>query len=75
LTKPLGFLRSRDGCEAMAKTFKDPSFQQDFKKLMGREPTRLTGEDVEKAIKELPRDPEVIALYKKLAEASPLPLR
>jgi hypothetical protein len=59
----------------MAKTFKDPSFQQDFKKLMGREPTRLTGEDVEKAIKELPRDPEVIALYKKLAEAGPLPLR
>lgn len=61
--------------EAMARTFKDPGFQQDFKKLMGREPTPLTGEEVEKAIKELPRDPEVIALYKKLAEAGPLPPR
>ncbi|HEV8722437.1 MAG TPA: hypothetical protein VGW77_17615 [Candidatus Binatia bacterium] len=61
--------------EAMAKTFKDPGFQQEFKKLMGREPTPLTGEEVEKAIRELPRDPEVIALYKKLAEAGPLPPR
>jgi hypothetical protein len=33
------------------------------------------GEEVEKAIKELPRDPEVIALYKKLAESGRLPLR
>ena len=34
--------------EAMARTFKDPGFQQDFRKLMGREPTPLTGEEVEK---------------------------
>jgi tripartite-type tricarboxylate transporter receptor subunit TctC len=61
--------------EAMAKTFKDPGFQQDFKKLMGREPTPLTGEEVEKAVRELPRDPEVIALYKQLADGGPLPLR
>jgi tripartite-type tricarboxylate transporter receptor subunit TctC len=61
--------------EAMAKTFKDPGFQQEFKKLMGREPTPLTGEEVEKAIRELPRDPEVISLYKTLAEAGPLPSR
>lgn len=61
--------------EAMEKTFKDSGFQDDFKKLMGREPTPLTGEEVEKAIKELPRDHEVIALYKMLAESGPLPLR
>ena len=61
--------------EAMAKTFKDPGFREDFKKLMGREPTPLTGEEVEKAVRELPRDPEVIALYKALAEAGPLPPR
>ena len=61
--------------EAMAKTFKDPGFQQDFKKLMGREPTPLTGEEVEKAVRELPRDAEVIALYKKLADGGPLPPR
>jgi tripartite-type tricarboxylate transporter receptor subunit TctC len=61
--------------EAMAKTFKDPGFQQEFKKLMGREPTPLTGAEMEKAIRDLPRDTEVIALYKKLADAGPLPTR
>jgi tripartite-type tricarboxylate transporter receptor subunit TctC len=61
--------------EAMAKTFKDPGFLQDFKKLMGREPTPLTGEEVEKAVRELPRDAEVIALYKKLADGGALPSR
>jgi hypothetical protein len=61
--------------EAMAKTFKDPGFLQDFKKLMGREPTPLTGEEVEKAVRELPRDAEVIALYKKLADGGALPPR
>jgi hypothetical protein len=36
---------------------------------MGRGPTPLTGEEVEKAIRELPCGPEVITLYKKLAAA------
>ena len=61
--------------EAMAKTFKDPGFHQEFKKLMGREPSPLTGEEVEKAVRELPRDAEVIALYKKLADSGALPSR
>ena len=59
----------------MASTFKDPGFTQEFKQLMGRDPTPLTGEEVEKAIKELPRDAEVIALYKRLADSGPLPPR
>jgi tripartite-type tricarboxylate transporter receptor subunit TctC len=61
--------------EAMAKTYKDPGFRQDFKKLMGREPSPLTGEELQKAVRELPRDAEVIALYKKFADAGPLPPR
>jgi hypothetical protein len=40
---------------------------------MGREPTPISGEEVERSVKELPRDPEVVALYKKLADAGPLP--
>jgi hypothetical protein len=61
--------------EAMAKTFKDPAFNQEFRKLMGRDATPLSGEEVEKAIRELPRDAEVIALYKRLADSGPLPPR
>ena len=61
--------------DAMAKTYKDPGFRQDFKKLMGREPSPLSGEDLQKAVRELPRDAEVIALYKKFADAGALPPR
>jgi hypothetical protein len=38
-------------------------------------PTPLTGEEVQSAIKELPCDPEIGALYKRLAEEGPLPPR
>ena len=60
---------------AMVQTFKDPGFQRDFKKLMGRDASPLTGEEMQKAVHELPRDVEVIALYKKFADAGPLPPR
>jgi tripartite-type tricarboxylate transporter receptor subunit TctC len=60
---------------AMAKAFADTEFRQEFKKMMTNEATPLTGEEVEKAIRELPRNPEVVALYKKLAEHGPLPPR
>jgi tripartite-type tricarboxylate transporter receptor subunit TctC len=61
--------------EAMNKSFKDPAFAQEFKQLMGSEPTPLTGEEVEASIRQLPRDPEVVGLYKKMAEHGPLPPR
>ncbi|MGH7930707.1 MAG: tripartite tricarboxylate transporter substrate-binding protein [Candidatus Binatia bacterium] len=61
--------------DAMNKSFKDPAFTQEFKKLMGGEPSPLTGEEVETSIRELPRDTEAISLYKKMAENGPLPPR
>ena len=60
---------------AMVKTFKDPGFPNEFKKLMASDPSPLTGEEVEAAIRELPRDPETVGLYKKMAEHGPLPPR
>ncbi len=60
---------------AMRKAFADPEFPGEFKKLMGDPPAPLDGEELERAIKELPRDQEVIELYKKLAGADPLPAR
>jgi len=60
---------------AMAKAFKDPGYPKEFKKLMGADASPLTGEGVETAIRELPRDPEVVGLYKKMAEHGPLPPR
>ena len=39
---------------------------------MANDPTPLTGEEVQSAIKELPRDREIVALYKRLVEEGPL---
>jgi len=61
--------------DAMVKSFHDPEFPKEFKKLMGSDPSPLTGEEVETAIKEIPRDAETIALYKKMAQNGPLPSR
>ncbi len=61
--------------EAMAKSFKDPGFAKEFKKLTGLDPSPITSDEIDVAIKELPRDPETIALYKHLADHRPLPIR
>jgi len=60
---------------AMAKAFKDIEFHKEFKKLLTTDPTPLTGEEVEASIRELPRDPEIVGLYKKMADLGPLPPR
>ena len=61
--------------EAMRKAFADPEFAAEFKKLMGDDPSPLSGEEVGRAIRELPRDAEVVQLYKKMAGPNPLPAR
>jgi hypothetical protein len=42
---------------------------------VGDDPTPLSPEENQKAIKELPRDPETIALFNKLSGPGPLPTR
>lgn len=61
--------------EAMAKMFKDPDFHKEYKKLVGEEPTPLLGEEMDRALGELPRDPEIVELFKKLNAAGSLPSR
>jgi tripartite-type tricarboxylate transporter receptor subunit TctC len=60
---------------AFSKALKDPGFHAEFKKLMTTDPTPLIGEQVEVAIRELPRDPEIVSLYKRMADQGPLPAR
>jgi hypothetical protein len=59
----------------MRKTFTDPDFVTEFHKLTGDDPTPLMPEALEKAIKDMPRDADVIELFKTLAGAEPLPSR
>ena len=60
---------------AMVKTFTDPAFPAEYKKFTGDEATPLMPDEMEKALKELPRDAETVALFKKLNAADPLPAR
>ena len=61
--------------EAMRKAMADPEFPGEFKKLMGDDPAPMGGEELERAIKELPRDKEVVQLYQKIAGSEALPAR
>ena len=61
--------------EAMRKTLKDPSFHREFKKLSGEEATPILAEEQEKVLREIPRDAEVIELFKRISAEGPLPAR
>ncbi|HWP60372.1 MAG TPA: hypothetical protein VNL14_20925 [Candidatus Acidoferrales bacterium] len=61
--------------EALRKTFKDQAFFAEYRKIVGENPTPLMPEAHEKAIRELPRDAETVALFKRFASAGPLPPR
>jgi tripartite-type tricarboxylate transporter receptor subunit TctC len=61
--------------EAVRKSFADPEFFKEYRKLVGDEPSPLTPEANEKAIRDLPRDAETVALYKKFAGPGALPVR
>jgi hypothetical protein len=60
---------------ATARAFADPEFAKEFRKLMGSEPSPLTGEEMESAMRELPRDRAILDLYKQMTEHGPLPAR
>lgn len=61
--------------DAMRKTFRDPAFLKEFKRLSADDATPLLPEAQEKAIKDIPREAEIIALFNKIAGSDPLPSR
>ena len=61
--------------DAMRKIYADREFLAEYLKLTGEEASPLTPDANDKAIKELPRDPEIIEFYKLLGGNQPLPAR
>jgi tripartite-type tricarboxylate transporter receptor subunit TctC len=61
--------------DAMRKTLKDAEFHREYKKLVGDDVDPLMPEELSKAIREIPRDPEVIEMLRTLSGAGPLPPR
>ena len=62
--------------EAVRKTHTDPEFIENYRKLTGGDsPTPLMPDEQAQVVKDVPRDPETIALFKKFAGTGPLPAR
>jgi tripartite-type tricarboxylate transporter receptor subunit TctC len=61
--------------EAFRRAYTDPEFHKEYKKITGQEPTPLLPKDHERVIREIPRDTEVVELFKKIAGGDPLPLQ
>jgi hypothetical protein len=61
--------------EAFRKTFRDPEFHKEYKKLTGDDAAPLLPEEMEKAIRELPREREIVELFQKIAGPDALPQR
>ena len=59
--------------EGLRRAFKDPDFVKEYRKVVGEDPTPLLPDENERAIRELPRDPEIVELFKKFAGAGALP--
>jgi hypothetical protein len=60
---------------AFTKTFADPEFEKEFRKLTGEEAQALNVEEMTKALSEIPRDAEVISFFKRFASPDSLPRR
>ena len=61
--------------EAMRKTFKDPDFHREYLKVVGDEASPMAPEELAKAIRDTPRDAELIELFKVFSGPAPLPAR
>ena len=61
--------------EAMRRIYSDKEFLAEYQKMTGEEASPLLPDANEKAIKELPREQEVIEFYKLLGGTQPLPPR
>jgi tripartite-type tricarboxylate transporter receptor subunit TctC len=61
--------------QAVRDTFKDRQFHEQYKKVIGVNPTPLMGEEQQKLVATLPRDNEVIKVFKTISGMDPLPPR
>jgi tripartite-type tricarboxylate transporter receptor subunit TctC len=61
--------------KAFNDMLKDPQFLSEWKKLAGEDPHPLSGEQQEKAIREMPREDEIVAFFNSIGGSGALPPR
>jgi hypothetical protein len=73
MTRTLCFSGANSARPATVRLLSD--FHREFQKLVGDEVEPVMPEELAKAIKDVPRDPEVINMLKNFSGAGPLPAR
>ena len=61
--------------DAMRKALKDADFLREYRKVVGEDADPLMPDELAKAIRDTPRDAELIEMYKTLSGPAPLPGR
>ena len=59
----------------MRNAFADPDYVKSYEKLTAEPAMSIAPEEFEKQLREIPREPEIIDLFKKLSGPGPLPKR
>ena len=58
---------------ALQKTWDDPAFAKAYNKLTGETADPMVGKEIEANLRRIPKDPKVMATYKKIISAGPIP--
>jgi len=58
---------------AFNKIWEDPQFAKDYRRLTGEPALPVTGEEIEAALRKIPKNPKFMRVYKQVISAGPLP--
>ena len=58
---------------AFSKVWSDPQFAEEYARLIAEPNDPITGEEIEKVLAELPRDPKIMQTYKEISGLGALP--
>lgn len=59
--------------EGFNKLWKDSEFLKEYERVTGEPADPITGEEIEQALRQIPKDPKIIEVYEQLIGAGPLP--
>jgi len=59
--------------EAFNKIWNDPQFAKEYKRLTNEPADPVTGEEIHRALEQIPTDPEIKKIYKQIVGVGPLP--
>lgn len=59
--------------EAFNKVWKDPRLAEEYERSTGEPAEPVTGEEIDRALQQIPKDPRVLNVYKQLIGGDPIP--